>query len=146
MMKRREVESLLGHLNERFGFPENIFQDYAFFLSKDRIFIVSKDLPVLENIKIVTQGFLFARADKTTKPSTNMIQLFGKYATKNIVELEKDEVQILISGEDIEKQTSCEDGYVILKYKNYNLGCGLLKDGKLKGLIPKGKRMAIDLL
>ena len=34
MMKRREVESLLGHLNERFGFPENIFQDYAFFLSK----------------------------------------------------------------------------------------------------------------
>ena len=146
-MKKKEFESLLESLNERFGFPVKIFEDFAFLLSKERVYIVSKDLPALENVKIVTQGFLFARLDKTTKPSTNMIQLFGKHATKNIVELEKQEVEVLIYGEDIPKETkNTNDGYVILRYKNYNLGCGLLKEGKLTGLIPKGKRMAVDLL
>ena len=76
-----------------------------------------------------------------------MIQIFGKYATKNILELTKEQTKTIIEGFDLDiEKSNCSDGYVIFKYKNFFLGCGLLKDGKLKNMIPKAKRIRVDLL
>lgn len=161
-MQNQEIIKILEVLEERFGFPKKIFQEYKFLQSKDRIYIISKKLSSI-GLNPITQGYLFARINKTIKPSTDMIQVFGKYATKNIIELEREEAKKIIQGLDIEldflserksavskemiyNRNSLTDGYVILRYKNYDLGCGLLKEGRIKNQIPKGKRINVKFL
>ena len=191
-------DKILGDLEERFGLDKKIFEKFLFFeATKGRIFITSKIPAEALGYYIQTLGQLFCRLDASTKPSTNMIQIFGKFATKNVLSLTKEQTKTIIEGFDLElafslesispnakdagmsrvsarhepalereiyktedskhkteslpcpKETNCNgvtDGYVILKYKNFFLGCGLLKEGKLKNMIPKAKRIRVDLL
>ena len=148
ILDKNQREAILSDLEERFGLDQNIFEPFLLFeATKGRIFITSKIPHESLNYYIQTLGQLFCRLDATVKPSTNMIQIFGKHATKNVLELEKKDAQNAITGFDLEiKESACSDGYVILKYKNFFLGCGLLKDGKVKNMIPKAKRIRVDLL
>ncbi|MCS7123480.1 MAG: NIP7 N-terminal domain-related protein [Candidatus Aenigmarchaeota archaeon] len=66
--------------------------------------------------------------------------LFGKYIRKNIVEINEDELKSWILGKDIEKQinNSFED-FVVIKFKDYYLGSGYYKDGRIKNFFPTSK-------
>ncbi len=148
LVSKRQREEILGDIESRFGISKNVFEDFFLFKgTKGRIFITSKIPQESLGYYIQTLGQLFCRLDATVKPSTNMIQIFGKFATKNVLELKKEDAQKAISGFDFEiKNSECSDGYVILKYKNFFLGCGLLKNCQVKTMIPKAKRIKVDLL
>jgi len=148
ILDKNQRASILSGLEERFGLDQNLFDPFLLFeATKGRIFITSQIPHEALKYYIQTLGQLFCRLDASTKPSTNMIQIFGKHATKNVLELEKSNAQNAITGFDLEtKESNCSDGYVILKYKSFFLGCGLLKEGKLKNMIPKAKRIRVDLL
>ncbi len=153
-LNKTESERLLTDLEDMFGFSRSIWDGYDFLLgTKNRVFIVSKNLlGVVNGLWSVTQGFLFARLEGSVKPSTNMIQVWGNLAKKNLIELDQEQAKKYMNGEDLElaKETiyknNLADGYVVVKHKNKSLGCGLLKDGNLKNQVPKGKRMNIELL
>lgn len=92
-----------------------------------------------------TAGIGFARPSKVLKPTTDILQLFGRHARKNVVELSKEKLKELmkegeaeIEGKLTEKQG--EKGYVLISYKKQILGCGFLKDGILESKIPKARR------
>ena len=148
IIDKNQREFILSGLEERFGLGQSLFEHFLFFeATKGRVFITSKIPHEALGYYIQTLGQLFCRLDATVKPSTNMIQIFGKHATKNVLELEKTDAQKAITGFDLEiKESNCSDGYVILKYKNFFLGCGLLKNGQVKNMIPKAKRIRVDLL
>jgi NOL1/NOP2/fmu family ribosome biogenesis protein len=73
--------------------------------------------------------------------------MFGKHAKKNFIELSKEDAVRFIRGEDMDtKPEGVEDGYVILKYEGVPLGCGLLKEGHIKNMVPKAKRLEVEFI
>jgi NOL1/NOP2/fmu family ribosome biogenesis protein len=140
-------KDVLGYLETRFGLGAENFKDHRLYLaSKERLYLGPKFVP--DDRKIVTLGILIARASSSIKPTTNLFQLFGGRITKNIILLDKAQTIIFAKGEDlpITDPQGATDGYVLLKYGNIPLGCGLLKTGQLKNMLPKAKRLGISFL
>jgi NOL1/NOP2/fmu family ribosome biogenesis protein len=137
----------LDYLEKRFGLgPEN-FKDHRLYLaSRERVYLGPKFVP--DDRKIVTLGILIARASSSIKPTTNLFQLFGGKITKNIIILDKAQTVAFAKGDDlpITDPQGATDGYVLLKYGSTPLGCGLLKAGNLKNMLPKAKRLEISFL
>ncbi|MDD5337077.1 MAG: hypothetical protein PHS02_01190 [Candidatus ainarchaeum sp.] len=68
------------------------------------------------------------------------IQLFGKHATKNILELDEIQAKSFVENEFVEINSS-ESGWKIAKFQAHVLGIGRLKDGKLySDFIGKGRK------
>ena len=137
---------ILKYLRDRFGISKRIFSDYSFIVRGEKIWIAFKDVleKDLEGLNIEAIGLLFGRyfeKQKRFKPTTNALQIFGRYATKNIVELDEKEKDMYIRGYDLEKKLNLEEGYVIVKFKNDVLGCGLYREGKIKNQIPKARKI-----
>lgn len=70
------------------------------------------------------------------KPTTRLIQIFGHFAEKAVLELEKVSLKRLVEGEPIRTGMDIENGYVILLYKGRALGLGLLIDGTIRSQLP----------
>ncbi|MBI4164000.1 MAG: hypothetical protein HY512_04000 [Candidatus Aenigmarchaeota archaeon] len=136
-------EQIFSYLEERFGLDKGLFKDYEFLEgAKGRVFMATKDVSnVSKAVKAVIVGLLFCRVNGSVKLSGNITQLFGNNATKSVVNISELEARKFIGGEDLDvPDTGTTDGYVIVKYKNYPLGIGLLKESAIKNMIPKAKR------
>ena len=147
-MDRKE---LFSYFEERFGIDRKEFENLEFYeKSKGRIYSVNKPaFKLLESVnRPISAGLLFARMSAAFKPTSVIIQIFGRYAKKNILDLDVEEAKTYISGLDLEMQNTgnCTDGYVIVRYNDYSLGIGLLKAGKLKNMLQKGKRTNVKFL
>jgi NOL1/NOP2/fmu family ribosome biogenesis protein len=146
-IKPSEVkESTLHYLEERFGIPRSIFEGYSLYLGpKCRVYLGPAQVP--PSLRIVSPGLLVARADSGIKPSTNLFQLFGREVSKNIVNLERASVPKFVKGDDLlistEERKDATDGYVLVRYQGYDLGCALLKGPTLKNQVPKAKRLGL---
>ena len=57
---------------------------------------------------------------------------------KNVVELDRNEMVRWLRGEDIEREVH---GYVVLKWKNYWLGCGRGNGKVIRNFVSKDRRL-----
>jgi|GEM_PF-741452 len=142
-------ENTLKYFEERFGFPRAIFDGYSIYMGpKGRLYLGPAKVP--PNLRIVSPGLLIARADSGIKPSTNLFQLFGNLVDRNIISLSKEQTEKFVMGTDmILSKTDlgdASDGYVLVRYLDYNLGCALLKGTTLKNMVPKAKRLALNFI
>ena len=94
----------------------------------------------LKEMNVQSIGIAIARVGRVIKPTSNFLQIFGKYAKKKIVKLDEKEALDYIKGLDIKKDCR-EKGYVIVKFGEDVLGCGLAKEGWIKNQIPKARRV-----
>ena len=93
-------ETILNYCEERFGINRTIFDNYNWYIgSKNRIYIGPEEI---ERIKPESIGLCIFRLDKTPKPTTNFIQLFGKRITKNYISLNKKNTLDFCKGFDLE--------------------------------------------
>jgi NOL1/NOP2/fmu family ribosome biogenesis protein len=145
-----QAKAFVDFLEERFGIEKSVFSGYSFHETVDKIYVMSGDIPQkdLNNLRIVQTGIvagrIFDKGDKF-KPTTNILQIFGKFASKNIVELNEKEKEDFIRGLDIENKLTegTENGYVIVKFGKDVLGCGIYVTGQIKNQIPKSRRLAL---
>lgn len=142
------IKDFLGFLEERFGLQKEAFSGFSFYEGPDKIYIFSQDLPSkdLAGLKIVQTGIVAGRVfgdRERFKPTTNLLQIFGRFATRNFVELEESEKEDFIRGLDIDGVFEVDEGFVIVKFREDVLGCGLYSGGKLKNQIPKSRRLAL---
>ena len=143
ILKSREVKEIQQMLKERFGFDRRL--DYIFSKSgKGRVWIFSKEVDKIElrdlNVEAIGLYFCF-REKNALRLSIEGAQLIGKYAKKNVIELDEERVQRWIRGFDLNVEEKVENGYVILKFKEDIIGCGKYKDGKLLNIVRKGRRV-----
>ncbi len=145
-----EREQLFNYFEQRFGIGREAFSHLEFYeKSKGRIYSIDKDaFRFLDRVKPISGGLLFARIGGGIKPTSVIMQVFGKHATKNVLELDEKQTKEYVQGLDLDipDPGACTDGYVIIKYKNYSLGIALLKVGKLKNMLQKGKRTKVEML
>ncbi|MHA1208383.1 MAG: methyltransferase RsmF C-terminal domain-like protein [Candidatus Freyarchaeota archaeon] len=102
-----------------------------------------KECKVLEDkpIDATHYGVYFGRLEKDgLRLTIEGAQLIGETAKKNVIELDYDEAVKWMRGEDFQLESEYQ-GYVVLKWKNYFLGCGKLKNGVVKNFVPKDRRI-----
>lgn len=142
-------EAILEFLLERFSIHPEVFQGLEFLDNgKGRIFALeAKAAGFAVRSKVACASLPFVRLDGSVKPTSAMIQLFGRHARKSVIKLGKKEAKDFMEGFDLDvRGNTCTDGYVAVKYLDYPLGCGLLRGEKLKNMLPKAKRMPVGFL
>ncbi len=146
------IEEFLNYLDERFGIKKEIFFDYGFDTDGERISIFSGSInnKNLDELIIKSIGLRAGKYFKDIrngrvklKISTNFAQIFGRYATKNAVYINDNEVKEYIRGSDLEniRPLNVEEGEVIIKWNENVIGVGNYSQGGIKNQIPKKKRL-----
>jgi hypothetical protein len=142
-------EALLEYLEKRFGIERGVFEGLELMDNgKGRVFALSREAAIFAlGNNIMSASLPFARLDGAVKPTSAMIQAFGRLAGSGVITLDKKHAKEFAEGYDIDvKGHGCTDGYVILKYHDRPLGCGMLRENKIKNMLPKAKRMSLELL
>jgi NOL1/NOP2/fmu family ribosome biogenesis protein len=139
----------LDYLERRYGLSRDLLADFEFYAGPNgRVILGPKEIdPCLSPD---TAGLLIARIGNSVKPSTNLLQVVGALAVRNAIILDKDKATRYIKGLDLqltpEEIGDTTEGYVLLKYLAFPLGCGLLQAGHIKNMLPKAKRLDIKFL
>ncbi|MFX1520914.1 MAG: hypothetical protein ACFFCD_13435, partial [Promethearchaeota archaeon] len=121
----QDQQLVLNYFEGRFGIERHLFEDFIFYVaSKGRIFLGPKTL--IDNPPPVTAGILIARISRSIKPTTNFFQLFGKYATKSVIKLTKENALRFIRGENLDISADeihdVVGGYILVTYLGFPLG------------------------
>lgn len=136
--ERREI---LDYFSRRFGMPEKAFEGVCF-LKGERIIWAVRDHPELERIlqemKVESAGIPLLRTKASRwKPTTAGLQVFGRYATRNVIDLDGDVLRAFLNRESIEGPFSLEPGFVIVRWGGKVLGCAVYGKGRLRSQIPE---------
>lgn len=129
-----ERKDILLYLEDRFGFPKELFENYLFFKSATNYWMFPKTEHLAQIKKLTPEvlGLLFLRrVSQYLKPTSTFIQRFGKYATKNVITLNRELLAVLKEEKKVEIELPLSPGYVIIKDEDWFLGCGLYISGKL---------------
>ncbi len=141
MAGKDERDHLFCYLEERFGIPQRLFDDYLLFRRK-RGWHLLRDHPRLRtasHLKVSKVGLrAFQRVGAFFKPTTRFIQTFGTAATKARVEIGEGQLQRLVAGQKLDMDLDLSKGYVILTLgRKRILGLGFFADGKVRSQIPR---------
>ena len=147
VLEKEKKQIILDYCIERFGIDSKIWKEYGWYSgSKNKIYLANT--LDLERIIPESKGICIFRLDKSPKPTTNFLQLFGKYITKNYVEINNDNTIKYCRGEDLilENITSIIPGFVLINNNKRFLGCGHWNGKLLKNQLPKSKFCKINFL
>ncbi|MCK4589103.1 MAG: hypothetical protein KAT77_01575 [Nanoarchaeota archaeon] len=151
----KELHKLLG---SQFGFSGKL--DYVFLKStkakplgrqrqslsaneKGKVYIISKDVGSIDlnKLRINTVGFYLGELKgKEFRLSLEGCSMIGSKASKNIVNLEEQQMKWYFEGLDLEMDLGSENRFVLLKFGEDFIGCCKYKDGKVLNFLPKEHR------
>ncbi len=144
IIEENKKNEIIKYCFERFGLKQENLESYHWYEgSKNRIFIGPRKV---NRINPESIGLCIFRLDKTPKPTTNFIQLFGKSIKKNYIILTKTETLKICKGEDLRNKIEIEPGFIALKYNDMSLGCAHWNGKVIKNQIPKSKFCNINFL
>lgn len=158
-IERVERDRVVGFWREKFGVPQETFDEYIFYkkgakkvwaVKREAVGAVEGDeAETLETLDYESVGLPLMRiGGEHDKPTTDALQLFGDAVRKNSVELDAEDAREFVRGEDVEIEFG-EDmvdlGYVVVNHEGEVLGCGLYFPGELRSQIPKGRRVELRL-
>jgi len=133
-------QAILSYFETRFGIPSHTFDPFDLF-DRGKIYGLLSRLASAEaiaSLRLQNAGLPILRKMPThLKPTTAAIQRFGPQATKHIVNMTADQMQVLLRTGLIAYDSVLQPGYVILQQDGHVLGCGLVTPGQLRSLIPK---------
>lgn len=158
-IERVERDRVVGFWREKFGVPQETFDEYIFYkkgakkvwaVRREAVGAVEGDeAETPETLDYESVGLPLMRiGGEHDKPTTDALQLFGDAVTKNSVEVDAGDARAFVRGEDIDIEFG-EDmvdlGYVVVKHDGHVLGCGLYFPGELRSQVPKGRRVELRL-
>ena len=157
---RATREEVVEWWRERFGIPAETFDGYTFWeKGAGKIWILRGE--VASPIEIEALGMTFLRTrQEHWKPTTNAAQRFGGHATRNVIELTREQSERFVRGEDQELDWDGDWGYLIAAHdldgmghgrseaapcsrspgSREPLGVGVYLHGELRSHVPKGRR------
>lgn len=140
MEEAADRHALFSYLEDRFGIPEALFDEYLLFNNKKSWWLLrqSQFIEQASQFKISMAGLrAFQKINRYVKPTTRMIQIFGHHATRASLDLNKSEFEGLGTGEPFPVGIEIENGYVIISHEGHPLGLGLFINGLVHPQIPR---------
>jgi NOL1/NOP2/fmu family ribosome biogenesis protein len=130
--------------DERFAIPPATFDGFSFWeKGKGKIWILRGD--VASPIRVEALGMKFLRTrQEHWKPTTNAVQRFGREASRNVLELAREQARRFVRGETQELDWDGDWGYLVVTHELAGepepLGVGLFVHGELQSPVPKGRQ------
>lgn len=144
VMNSREVKELMKLLNNEFGVSEKF--SFAFLRNnKDKVYVINKDIDDIDysKLRIDSAGLYFGTFQLDGfRLSIEGSQLVAKFATKNVLELTREQKHEWLKGNNVELPKE-ESRLVIVKWKDDVLGCGKVKNETLLNTVPKARRLIV---
>ena len=138
--KKRIVEQLtkqfgitqIPYLIIQFG--KEKLRAYSGNLSKEELYYLDRELRI-ENI-----GLYFAKQEKDgIRLTLDGIQLFKDQISKNILELDNEQAEQWLRGNDL--PISSDNSWKVLRHKDEFLGCGKSTGERISNFMPKERRI-----
>ncbi len=139
----REVKEFLKRIEQSYGKAPKSFEKLAFVKSKERIYLVTRDIEKIEQAKINidSRGLYIAELkNEQVRLSIEGTQLIGPTATKNVCEITTEQLKEWLKGNNI-NASGAYDGFVILKHFKDYVGSGKYKEGTITNYVPKARRL-----
>ncbi|MDD5418188.1 MAG: hypothetical protein PHW96_04910 [Candidatus Nanoarchaeia archaeon] len=142
ILSGKEKRDILSEMNSHYGI--DIVPDVVFVESgKGKVWIVNKSINKIDisNLNIERFGTYVLFRDKYgVRFTIEGSQIFGNYAKRNIVEIQKTDIDKWIRGFDLDIETETNK-YIIIKHKDDFLGCGKGAKGIIQNYLPKSRRI-----
>jgi NOL1/NOP2/fmu family ribosome biogenesis protein len=132
---------LFSYLTHRFGISQTRFAEYLL-LRKERNWFLLRETAFIHSaacLKASQAGLrAFQEVGRFVKPTTRLIQSFGRFADRAILHIDLTRLQALVRGEKIPVDLPVDNGYVILVIDKVSvLGLGLYVGGKISSQLPR---------
>ncbi len=153
ILNTREIKKIKGIIFSQFSYQ--LEGDYAFLMNeRNRIFIVNKDISRLniDNLILDRFGLYFGElSGNQLRLSKEGAQFLARKASEdkkelsNVIELTIDEVETYFKGNDLNKELSGENRFVLLSYNKDIFGCAKYKENVILNFLPKIHRGTVIL-
>ena len=146
ILNEKEKQEILKKLNRQFGIKE--ISGIISMRGKERLFLFQGNLTPekikqLERARINLErlGVYFAKpvAEKI-RLSIEGTHIFKNQITKNIFELDDEQAELWMKGNELNISTGKND-FVVIKHNGNFLGCGKASAEKITNFIPKNRRL-----
>ncbi|WP_115862843.1 DUF7122 family protein [Halorussus litoreus] len=141
---RATREEVVEWWDRRFGVPPETFEGYSFWeKGKGKIWILRGE--VTSPIRVEALGLTFLRTrQEHWKPTTNAVQRFGREASRNVLELTREQARQFVRGETQAIEWDGDWGYLVVAHELAGdlapLGVGLYVHDELRSPVPKGRQ------
>ncbi len=143
ILNAKEKKSINALLEQQWGFTKKL--DYVYLMNrKNRIFFTNRDIERLDTkaLRVNSAGVYVGELlhDKELRLSIEGSQLIGKHATKNVVEISKEQMRQWLKGNDLDID-GLDATFVIIRCGDDLLGSGKVKEGRILNFVPKTRRI-----
>lgn len=137
----KDVSSFIKNASETFGIAMEHFAPYKYLLKNLDIFLIADDWDVKFLSKFERVGTRFGIMDKNDELTfhTQSAQVFRKFITKNIYQIENaEDFKTYVEGGVIKKDIA--PGQYVMEYRGNMLGTAIVTEQGIKSRFPKAKR------
>jgi len=145
ILPQKEKKKITEMLKQQFGIKE--IQGIILQRGAERLFLFQGDftesqIGKLERfIPIERVGIYLGKIQNNEiRLSIDAVQLLKNQITKNIFELNKEQAEKWMQGNELNIETN-KRGFIVIKYKDYFLGTGKASENKITNFIPKNRRL-----
>ena len=142
---QKEKQNIVEKLKKQFGI-KNV-DGIISMRGQERLFLFQGELTQRQiqdlerTIPIERVGIYFGKIiHDEIRLSIEGTHILKNQITKNIFELDKEQTELWMRGNELEIQTG-KRGFVIIKYKDDFLGCGKASELKITNFVPKSRRL-----
>jgi NOL1/NOP2/fmu family ribosome biogenesis protein len=143
-LNAKERKEIARVLKEQFG-AEFKAEDVLLKTNKDKLYVVNEDISEIdfENLRVDKIGlYLGGLQADGFRLSIEGSEIIGPLASRNVIEVSYDDMLEWMRGKDLAYSGDEENALVIIKHKEYWLGCGKLRDGRILNFVPKTRRIS----
>ena len=142
ILNSKETKEIYAMLEKEFGYTEKLDAVFMINEKKERIYIFTKDLANIDisRLRVDSMGLYFASTFRgQIRLTIEGSQMIGVKCIKNIIEIDKKEMQAWLQGEQLQLAgREAESGaFVIIKHNDDYLGCGKIGGEIILNYIPK---------
>ena len=142
--ERATREEVLTWFDDRLGIEPAVFEEHTFWeRGAGKIWAFHGDLDSPVDIEGLGMTVLRTRQEHW-KPTLEAAQRFGHHATRNTIELSREQATTFMAGDDQTLDWDGDWGYLIVTHElageQEPLGVGLYTYDELKSVVPKGRR------
>ena len=149
ILNEKEKKEIENQLNNQFGIKTIL--GTITMKGSERLFLFqgelnNEEIKQFESIMPIERvGVYFAKLSDNAEGIRLTLegsQILGKQATKNIFELNKEQVENWMKGQELDVKTEKEKtGFYLMKYKDSFLATGKVSENKIGNFVPKERRL-----
>lgn len=129
-------------LKERFGIPDEVFDRLAAVEDQETVFVGTPEVMGFDDVRPMRRGIRLARVfPHSLKPTTFGMQVLGRHATRNVIDVSDEQAKRLINGGSVSADFGAENGFVLLRWRGFTVGVGFYKRPVLKSQIPRFRQV-----